>query len=1054
MKNKNIKSNAFAFRCFTKSLLIAGALIIGFMSFSPALHATNYTWDSTAGGGAPVDGSGTWDTTGTNWYSAGVDSAWVNLTSGTAVFGAANGTAGTITVGDVTAGGITFWPAGAGNYTLSGGTITLGGPTPTITSKADATIGSIIAGIDGLIKAGTNTLTLTGANTYTGTTTLKNGILVIGNATALGAASNPLALTTGTLDLNGIGTFVGALSGGGVITNNGGNTGIITDGGGTTQTFGGSINNGSGMVDFWTRGDGSTLNLTGVSTLGAFNIGQLNGTPYTLNLSGTVNAQYVNVGIDGGHGALNINGGLLNVGTPTNTLAIGGNGGGAGTVTLTSGTIIAPNVLSYGVGSSSLNLNGGVLEAARIGNDSAGSTLTVTIDGGKIVELGNYDGIFRPGAGTTVVQIGNGGLTIDSNGYSDSFVNLPMGDVSGQSGGFTKIGAGRLLLSTSNSYSGGTTVNAGWLQLGDAHALGATTGNLTVNGGGLELGGHSVTVGLLTGSIGGVIQNAFGGSVTLATNSALSGTYAGVINNGGGTVGLIKDGSGTLTLTGANTYSGGTTVVNGTLKMGDFNVLGGSTGAVVMNGGTLDLNGFGGLIGTLNGTGGVITNNGGDLILIPNGGGTTQTFGGSLNNGTGKIAVWLRGDGSTLNLTGVSSLQELNIGQLVNGAAYTVNLTGTLNAPGGVNIGRQGFGVLNVNGGLLNGSMDLGLENGSGTVTLTSGTIISPNTSSGWGPGNCWLNLNGGVLEAARIGSDGSGIFTVTINGSKIVELGNYDGIFRPGTGTTIVQIGNGGLTIDTNGYNESPVNLPMGDAPSASGPMTKMGAGNLTLTAANTYTGPTTVANGTLALSAGGSISANSDLILGVSLGTTGTFDVTAHASYSLANVSGNGTLNVGAGKTITATNNVSPGFGNAGKLNVTGNFTLASTAATALEIEGQSAGMFDILNVSDTFTYGGSLTVTSLGGYDLTQTATYALITAGTYSNSADFFSVTVNGVTLTNSGGVWSGSDLTSSYTFTESTGILAVAVPEPGTWAMLVGGFGILLVNRRQRRRLER
>ena len=303
----------------------------------------------------------------------------------------------------------------------------------------------------------------------------------------------------------------------------------------------------------------------------------------------------------------------------------------------------------------------------------------------------------------------------------------------------------------------------------------------------------------------------------------------------------------------------------------------------------------------------------------------------------------MRSGGATLNLTGSSNMAELNVGNNSNASTVHINPGADVTA-GIIVVARDGNGNVSVDGGVLTANywMRVGWGNGGGgNITLNSGTIITPELTSQINPTGLSnsLNLNGGVLETARIFSVGSGQpFTTTMNGGTIKITGN-DSIFKNfgGTNEVTVQIGSGGGTIDTNGFNTTS-ERPIVDAPSASGPLTKRGTGTLTLAAANTYTGPTTVENGTLALSASGSISANTALILGVSAGTTGTFDVTSKAAYSLADVLGNGTLNIGAGKTITATGNVSPGF-SAGALNVTGNFTLAATAATALEIEGQSA-------------------------------------------------------------------------------------------------------------------
>src|SRR3954447_12427866 len=136
----------------------------------PLARAATLTYDANATPPAN-DGTGVWDTTTANWFDGTNDVVWPNTTNDIAIFGAGSGAAGTVTVGasGVTANSITFNAPGSGNYTLSGGTITLGGTTPTVTSNvgtgaSSPAINSVIAGSAGLIKAGPGTLLLGTAN--------------------------------------------------------------------------------------------------------------------------------------------------------------------------------------------------------------------------------------------------------------------------------------------------------------------------------------------------------------------------------------------------------------------------------------------------------------------------------------------------------------------------------------------------------------------------------------------------------------------------------------------------------------------------------------------------------------------------------------------------------------------------------------------------------------------------------------------------------------------------------------------------------------------------
>ena len=117
------------------------------------------------------------------------------------------------------------------------------------------------------------------------------------------------------------------------------------------------------------------------------------------------------------------------------------------------------------------------------------------------------------------------------------------------SGSLIQTGAGTTLLSGSNSYSGGSTVSSGTLQVGNANALG--TGGLIVNGGILDLNGNNVSVPAFSGA-GGAITNTLSGTSTLtATIASGTSTYAGNIADGTGGVALTKAGAGKLLLTGA-----------------------------------------------------------------------------------------------------------------------------------------------------------------------------------------------------------------------------------------------------------------------------------------------------------------------------------------------------------------------------------------------------------------------------------------------------------------------------------------------------------------------
>ena len=143
-------------------------------------------------------------------------------------------------------------------------------------------------------------------------------------------------------------------------------------------------------------------------------------------------------------------------------------------------------------------------------------------------------------------------LSAGGNGQSTMYSG-----VLGGPGSLVKTGTGMLTLQGADSYTGGTQVVAGILQLGYPGALG--TGGLAVDGGSLDLAGNSITVPSFSGAAG-VVTNSFGGQVTLTVNQFTPTTFGGTINDGQGLTALMMMGGGTLTLSGTNTYTGGTSI--------------------------------------------------------------------------------------------------------------------------------------------------------------------------------------------------------------------------------------------------------------------------------------------------------------------------------------------------------------------------------------------------------------------------------------------------------------------------------------------------------------
>ena len=203
-----------------------------------------------------------------------------------------------------------------------------------------------------------------------------------------------------------------------------------------------------------------------------------------------------------------------------------------------------------------------------------------------ILNAGTGTLTFSKASGTPTFVIGTnstgGGRELVLNAAAAGLViGVPIVDSAAGASAVTITGAGTntVTLSNVNTYTGGTTLNAGGLILGNVSGLGGSSGALTVNGGTLDLGSFSLAVGAATIN-GGVIQNGTLTETSFTANNPNSAAVSAVL--AGTTATLVKNNSGTLSLVGANTYGGATTINAGTLDC-----LGSISGAVTVAGGTL-----------------------------------------------------------------------------------------------------------------------------------------------------------------------------------------------------------------------------------------------------------------------------------------------------------------------------------------------------------------------------------------------------------------------------------------------------------------------------------
>ncbi len=540
---------------------------------------------------------------------------------------------------------------------------------------------------------------------------------------------------------------------------------------------------------------------------------------------------------------------------------------------------------------------------------------------------------FSPPAMTRILIVNQ----FDTNMAGLLTISSVIVDDFGKAIGLTKSGGGLLVLAASNTFTGGTVLNAGTLNITEDDNLGASGSGLSIGGGATLLVTGGGTIALSARPIS-LQTNAGGGaSATINVNAGVKLTYAGAISDNGTTFGnLTLTGGGVFLFSGNSTYSGNTTLTGGsTLAAGAANILSATTTLFLDAGTTFNLGGFdqslGGLTSLASGAGAISGGGGSETLTVGGNNGTQAPFSGTITGGglslvktgSGMLAfsplstagwagyvgggtITVSGgifqalanagnsgsiipDGTPLAMSNaeviLSSGATTILGALSGSGIVAGNSTGLV--VGFNNASTQFAGSLVNTGSLVKigtGKLTLSGSNGySGSTTIQQGTlVIGADYNLGTAPAAAATNivLSTGTLEATA---------SFSLLGTRTIALGSSQATFGPGSGGTI--------DVDSSQTLAIPGLIVDNAAPNS---LAKTDAGTLVLSGANSYSGPTIVSGGNLVAGLTNTIGTTSGLSL-----ASGTSFVLDGNSQSLATISGAGNITNNSNTPATLTIN-----------------------------------------------------------------------------------------------------------------------------------------------------